>query len=114
MGLEGKESSPRATGCCPPPKHPQHNLSQTKASLFKMDGGTRHRCCTKASHICFSREGGPLLLFQQADGKATLKTSGAECCRLAGKLGRGEREEGNLAAGGAREQQPPKTTALPP
>lgn len=62
---------------------------------------------------------GPFLLFQQADGKAALKTSGAECNRLPGKLGRGEGKNGNLAgsctaAEGARKQWPPKTAALPP
>lgn len=38
VALTGKESSPRATGCCPPPKHPLYNLSETKARLFKMSG----------------------------------------------------------------------------
>lgn len=57
----------------------------------------RRRCCTKASHICFTGEGAPYLLVQQADGKAALKTYGTESNRLAGKLGRGEGEKGNLA-----------------
>lgn len=39
VGLEGKESSPRATGCSPPPEHPpKYNPSETKARLFKMSG----------------------------------------------------------------------------
>lgn len=70
---------------------------RNKGKTVQNERGMRRRCCTKASHICFTGEGAPFLLVQQADGKAALKTYGAECNRLAGKLGRGEGEKGNLA-----------------
>lgn len=72
-----------------------------------MNGSTRHRCCTKASHICFAGEGAPFLLFQQADGESCSENRRSlvqQAGQETGTRGGGKRETWQDLAQQQREQ----------